>query len=446
MRTPAGASGVPQLSGLVLLLGSIIAIGPMSIDLYLPAFPGLITSLETTEPMVQLTLTACLVGLASGQAVIGPLSDAIGRRRPLLAGMALYALASVACALAPTVEILTAGRFIQGVAAAAGTVISQALVRDLVEGPYVARVLSRLLLVMGLAPILAPTLGGQLLLVTGWRGLFWLLAGFGVLMTVVVAVFVKETLPVERRHQGGVADALRSYRSLLRDRRYVGYAALSMLGFVAIFAYVSGSPFAYQEVHQLSPQLFGLMFGINSVGLVAASQLNARLVLTVSPFRILLHAVPFMALAAVALLITTATGWFGLAGLTVPLFVLISSVGLVLPNAGALALNRHPESAGAAAALVGTIQFVVGAFAGPLIGVMANGTAVPMAVVIAIGAFGAVAVAGLLVLGDRRRGPSVPAARHESADQNPLPVEPVPLPHQPDGENSTTRHEAGAAD
>ncbi len=438
---------MPRLSALVLLLGSIIAIGPMSIDLYLPAFPGLITSLETTEPMVQLTLTACLVGLASGQAVIGPLSDAIGRRRPLLAGMALYALASVACALAPNVEVLTAGRFVQGVAAAAGTVISQALVRDLVEGPYVARVLSRLMLVMGVAPILAPTIGGQLLLFTGWRGLFWLLAGFGVVMTAIAAVFVKETLPVERRHSGGVADALRSYRSLLRDRRYVAYAALSMLSFVAIFAYVSGSPFAYQEVYNLSPQTFGLMFGLNAVGLVAASQLNAKLVLTVSPFRILVHAIPVTALAALALLVTTATGWFGLLGLAVPLAVLVTSIGLVLPNAGALALNRHPESAGAAAALVGTIQFVVGAFAGPLIGVMANGTAVPMALVIALGAVSAAVVAGALVLGDRRRRPpSVPLARHENADANPLPVEPVPLPHQPEGDNSATRHEAGAAD
>ncbi|SFG33310.1 MFS transporter, DHA1 family, bicyclomycin/chloramphenicol resistance protein [Actinopolymorpha cephalotaxi] len=402
MRTSAGNAGVPRMPLLVLLLGSITAIGPMSIDLYLPAFPELARSLHTTEPLVQLTLTACLVGLAVGQALIGPLSDAIGRRRPLLVGMAGYAVASVLCALAPTVEALAAGRFLQGLAGSAGAVLAQALVRDLVDGPMVASILSRLLLVMGVAPVIAPTLGGQLLGLTGWRGLFWLLAAFGLVMTGVVAVFVRETLTAERRRTGGVVGTLRTYRMLVRDRRYVGYAGMSAFGFLAIFGYVSGSPFAYQVVHGVSPQTYGLLFGMNSVGLVAASQWNARLVLRVPPFQILRRALWLSVTAAVALVFTATTGAFGLAGLAVPLFALMTSIGLVLPNAGALALNRHPESAGTAAAMVGMTQFMVGAAAGPFIGSLGSHTAVPMAGVIAAGVLGVLAIALVLAPSEPR--------------------------------------------
>jgi MFS transporter, DHA1 family, multidrug resistance protein len=373
----------------------------MSIDLYLPAFPELTRELSTSESMVQLTLTACLVGLAVGQILIGPLSDAIGRRKPLLVGMSVYALASIVCAFAPTIEVLTAGRFLQGLAGSAGTVLSQALLRDLVEGPMVARVMSRLILVIGVAPVLAPTLGGQLMPHTGWRGLFWVLTGFGVVLVLVVTFFVRETLPAERRVRGGVRATVGTYRRILSDRLFLAYAAVSTLGFVMIFGYVSGSPFAYQEVHGVSPQAFGLLFGLNAVGMVIFSQLNARLVLRVPPQTILTRAVPISALAALTLLFTTATGAFGIAGLAVPLFVLMSSIGLVLPNAGASALNRHPESAGSAAAFVGMSQFVIGAFAGPLIGMAGTGTAVPMAGVITFGALGMVAIVLLI----RRRRP-----------------------------------------
>lgn len=398
----------PKIAPLVLLLGTITAIGPMSIDLYLPAFPELTRELTTTEPMVQLTLTACLVGLAVGQILVGPLSDAIGRRKPLLVGMSVYALASVVCAFAPTIEVLTLGRFLQGLAGSAGTVLSQALLRDLVEGPMVARVMSRLILVIGVAPVLAPTLGGQLLTLTGWRGLFWVLSGFGVVLTLVVTFFVRETLPAERRVRGGVRATVGTYRRILSDRLFLAYAAVCTLGFVMIFGYVSGSPFAYQEVHGVSPQAFGVLFGLNAVGMVIFSQLNARLVLRVPPQTILTRAVPVSALAALTLLFTTATGAFGIAGLAVPLFVLMSSIGLVLPNAGASALNQHPESAGSAAAFVGMSQFVIGAFAGPLIGIAGTGTAVPMAGVITFGALGMLAI--VLLIRRRRPVERVPVA------------------------------------
>jgi MFS transporter, DHA1 family, multidrug resistance protein len=431
VRTPVGPAGVSRLPLFVLLLGSITAIGPLSIDLYLPAFPTLATDLHTTQTMIQLTLTACLIGLATGQAFIGPLSDAVGRRRPLLAGMVGYTVASVGCALAPNIEALTAGRFLQGFAGSAGAVLAQALLRDLVEGPLVANVLSRLILVIGVAPVLAPTIGGQILGFGGWRGLFWVLAGFGVLMTFVVAAFVRETLPEERRQRGGIAETLRSYRRVVADRRYVGYAAMSAFGFLAVFGYVAGSPFAFQDVHGVSPQVFGLLFGVNGLGLVCASQLNARLVLRIPPFVILRRTLPVTALGGLALVFTTVTGAFGILGLAVPLFVVLSSLGLVLPNSGALALNRHPEAAGTAAALVGLTQFVVGAFAGPAIGAVGAGTAVPMAGVIAIGTLGLVVVAVLLAPGEprsRRRGHAAPAGdtdRSAAATRKLDPAEPA---------------------
>jgi DHA1 family bicyclomycin/chloramphenicol resistance-like MFS transporter len=388
----------------VLLLGSITAIGPLSIDLYLPAFPELTRALDTTEAMVQLTLTACLVGLASGQAFLGPLSDSVGRRRPLIAGMIGFTAASVLCALAPSIEVLLAGRFLQGFAGSAGMVLAQALVRDLVEGPMIARVLSRLMLVIGVAPVLAPSFGGQILGLTGWRGLFWALAGFGGIMTVVVVAFVRETLPGELRQRGGIVGTLRGYRRVASDRRYLGYGAISAFGFLAVFGYVSGSSFAYQEVYGVSPQAFGLLFGLNGIGLVCASQLNARLVLRVPPFVILRTVLPITAAGALAMLVTTATGAFGIIGLAAPLLVVMTSLGLVLPNSGALALNRHPESAGTAAALVGMTQFVVGGIAGPVIGLAGTANAVPMALVMMAGVAGMCVIATLLAPGEPRRG------------------------------------------
>lgn len=401
MPSSAGSTGPTpsRLPALILLLGSITAVGPLSIDLYLPAFPELARQLETSESAIQLSLTACLIGLALGQAVNGPLSDRIGRRLPLLVGMSGYTVASVLCAVAPSVTVLTGARFLQGVTGAAGIVVAQALVRDVVSGPQVARLLSRLMLVSGVAPILAPTLGGQLLRFTGWRGIFVVLAVFGAVMVVVIALFLRETLPAERRHAGGAGEVLSSYAAVLRDRRFVAYVLTCGLGFAVIFGYVSGSPFAYQEVHGLSPQQFGLLFGLNSVGFVLSSQLNARLVLRHEPIRLLRRGVPVTAAAAVLLVLTTTTGAFGVVGLAVPLFFVMSSLGLVIPNAAALALNRQPKRAGTAAALVGMSQSVVGAVAGPLVGIGGSDSAVAMGVVIAAGGFGAL---GLVVLVSRR--------------------------------------------
>ena len=389
---------------MVILLGSIIAVGPMSIDLYLPAFPQLTELLQTGARSVQLSLTAFLIGMAVGQIVIGPLSDAVGRRKPLVIGMIAYTLASLLCMISPTIEVLIASRLLQGLSGSVGAVMALALVRDMFDGPQLARMMSRLILVMGAAPVFAPMLGGWLLNLTGWRGLFGVLAGFGLVMTVVVAVFVSETLHTADRQHPGVRQTARSYRQVLADRRYLGYAAIQVSGFVLIFGYVSGSSFAYQEVHQVSEQVYGMLFGLNAVGQVIASQVNAWLVLRRDAASILRRTLPVTVLGAAALVLTTTTGFGGLSGLAVPMFVIMTTVGLILPNAGALALNRHPHNAGTAAAFVGMAQFAIGSLVGPVVSSFGTGSAAPMAIVIAVGVTSMVLLSVVVGASDRRRG------------------------------------------
>ncbi|MBB1246151.1 multidrug effflux MFS transporter, partial [Streptomyces durbertensis] len=364
--------------------------------LYLPALPALGGELGGAASQVQLTLTTCLLGLAVGQIVVGPMSDRFGRRRPLLVGMAGYVLASAACALAPTMASLTAFRLVQGLAGAAGIVIARAVVRDLFDGLAMARFFSTLMLVSGAAPVLAPVFGGQLLRVTDWRGIFLTLAAVGTLLALVAARWLPETLPADRRHGGGVREALRTMRGLLRDRVFTGYLLAGSLTFAALFAYVAASPFVVQEIYGASPQTFSLLFMVNSVGLVATGQLNGRLLVG----RVRLDAVIGAGLvvtgsAAVALLLMT-TGVFGEVGLTAVatgLFVLMSGMALVLPNASSQGLMRAGHAAGTASALIGTSQFLVGAVASPLVGVAGEHTAVPMAltqlcvIVLAAGCF-----------------------------------------------------------
>ncbi|TWJ23922.1 DHA1 family bicyclomycin/chloramphenicol resistance-like MFS transporter [Micromonospora endolithica] len=262
---------------LVLVLGAMIAIGPLTIDMYLPALPAITAGLETTETAVQLTLTGTLVGLALGQLLIGPLSDVLGRRLPLLGGLAAHVVASVLCVFAPDITVLGALRVLQGLGVAAATVVATAVVRDLFSGASFARIFSRLMLVMGLAPILAPTLGSGLLRWTEWRGVFAALAVLGALLIVVAAFGLPETLPVTRRRRGGVGATLRDYRGLLRDRAFVGLVLVAGLAMAALFAYVSGSSFVLQGQYGLDEQQFGLAFGAGAVGLIAATQFNVRL-------------------------------------------------------------------------------------------------------------------------------------------------------------------------
>ncbi|MFC5923516.1 multidrug effflux MFS transporter [Micromonospora vulcania] len=385
-----------QRAQLVLVLGALIAVGPLTIDMYLPALPAITTGLQTTETAVQLTLTGTLVGLALGQLLVGPLSDVLGRRLPLLAGLAVHVVASVLCVLAPSIAVLGALRVLQGLGVAAATVVATAVVRDLFSGAAFARIFSRLMLVMGLAPILAPTLGSGLLRWTEWRGVFAALAVLGALLIAVAAFRLPETLPVARRRRGGVGATLRDYRGLLNDRAFVGLVLVAGLAMAALFAYVSGSSFVLQKQYGLDEQQFGLAFGAGSVGLIGATQFNVRLLRRYTPQQILRGALIAGTVAGLLLVMFAATGIGGLGTLLASLWLVLAAAGLALPNAPALAMTRHSEAAGTAAALLGAVQFGVGALSAPLVGLLGTGS-VPMAIVIAGGMAAALAVMLLVV-------------------------------------------------
>ncbi|WP_223179234.1 multidrug effflux MFS transporter [Streptomyces griseicoloratus] len=367
-----------------LVLGGLTATPPLAMDMYLPSLPEVTRSLHAPAATVQLTLTACLAGMALGQLVVGPMSDKWGRRRPLLAGLAVYVVATALCAFAPTVELLVAFRLAQGLAGAAAIVIARAVVRDLYDGVAMARFFSTLMLISGVAPVVAPLIGGQILRVTDWRGVFVVLTVVGVLLGAVVWARLPETLPAAERHSGGVGDALRSMRALLADRAFSGYMLAGGFAFASLFAYISASPFVVQEIYGASPQTFSLLFGLNSIGLVVVGQINGKvLVGRVRLDRVLGIGLAVVIASAVALLVM-ALGVFGdvgLAPVAAALFVLMSAMGITLPNTQALALMRVKHSAGSASALLGTSSFLIGAVASPLVGVAGEDTAVPMAVV-----------------------------------------------------------------
>lgn len=367
----------------VVVLGALSAFGPLSIDLYLPGLPELSDDLGAAAWEGQLTLTSCLAGLALGQLLAGPLSDRLGRRRPLLTGLVGYVVASIACAAAPSVYALVALRLVQGLAGAAGIVIARAVVRDLRTGAAAARLFSLLLLVTGLAPTLAPILGGQLLRITSWRGLFVTLAAIVLVLLVATAGWLPETLPQERRDTSGWLQTMRTFADLVRDRVFLGYALVPGIAFGEMFAYISGSPFVLENVYGVSQQLFGVIFAVNALGLVACAQLNAVLVGRHSLERLLAGGLGLGAAASVVLLAVILIGGIGLWGVLPCLFAIVAALGFVLPNASALALTDYPHVAGSASALLGVLQFLVGAATAPLVGIAGAHSAVPMGVVAA---------------------------------------------------------------
>jgi DHA1 family bicyclomycin/chloramphenicol resistance-like MFS transporter len=369
---------------LVVILGALTALAPLTIDIYLPALPSITRDLRTTAAAVGLTLTGTLIGFALGQLLVGPISDSFGRRRPMLIGAGLHIVASILCAIAPNVVALSAFRVLQGVAAAGAAVVALAVVRDVAHGRAFVVLMSRLLLVMGAAPVLAPTLGSQVLRWTEWRGVFVTLAGLSALLLVLAAVGLPETLPPARRLRGGLGGSARAYGVLLRDRTFVGLALVAGLTMSAVFGYVGGSPFVLQEQYGLSVQQFGLVFGAGSISLIAGTQLNPRLVARWTSARVLGAALTVGTAAAGGLVVAAGTGFGGLLGLLAPLWVVLGSVGVALPNSPALALNRHGDTAGTAAALLGASQFGVAGLVGPVYGVLGVG-AVSMAAVIAGG-------------------------------------------------------------
>jgi len=389
---------------LVLVLGALTALGPLAIDMYLPALPSLSADLNASESAVQATITGMLVGLGVGQLVIGPLSDAIGRRRPLIVGVAVHIVSSLLCAIAPNVAMLTGARILQGVAGAAISVVSMAIVRDLFSGMAAALLLSRLMLVMGIAPILAPSLGGAVLAATTWRGIFVVLAVAAFLLVWVAVFGLRETLPVERRRTAQPRQVLRTYGTLLRDREFMALVLIGGLVFASLFAYISGSSFVLQNVYGLSTATFAIVFGANAFGLVLATQANPWLVRRLGPRRVLQGALVMGSVAAIVMLVAAAVDFGGLPMVVGPLWFIIAACGFSFPNTPALALTRHGEAAGTAAALLGSAQFLIGGITAPLVGAFGDGSALPMAAVMAVTATIAATLALTAV-----RGSTVPS-------------------------------------
>jgi MFS transporter, DHA1 family, multidrug resistance protein len=369
--------------GFTLVLGALTALGPMSIDMYLPALPMLADSFGARASGVQFTLSAFFLGFGAGQLVYGPLSDRWGRKPPLLAGIGLYVCASLLCALSARVTQLVTFRLLQGVGACAGPLIARAVIRDVYDHDRRASMLSLMVLIMGGAPLLAPLLGGQLLLAFGWRSIFATQSGFGVACFLGAWLRLAETLEDAKRSRADLPAMIQRYGSLLRDRVYLGYTVSSGAAFAGMFAYFAGSPFVFIRLYKVPPQDYGFLFALNVIGLMICAAANSRLVLRYGSDRMLHHGVAVVAAAGGALLLAAETGWGGLLGLVVPLVAYIASISFIGANAMAGALSGSRQIAGTAAALAGTIQFGLGALSGAVVGALYDGTAVPMAAVIA---------------------------------------------------------------
>ncbi len=372
---------IPRLR-LILILGALSAFGPLATDMYLPAFPALARAFSTDAAAVQGTLATYFVGLGLGQAIWGPISDRYGRKPSMLFGLALFVAASIACALATSIESLWIFRFVQALGGSVGMVLGRAAVRDVYKGADAAHFYSRLLLVLGMAPVLAPFLGGQILAFLGWRSIFWALGSFGVACFLAVWLQLPETLPSARRASGGLGAVLKDYGKLLRDRHFLGFTLPSNFAFAGMFAYIAGSPFVFIELFGIAPQHFGLLFGFNAIGIVLVSQLNAHLVHRFGPALLLRVSLVVYFAAGLALLVAALTQ-AGLVAIAAPLFFAVAMMGVVPPNSMALALEPHPRAAGSVSALSGAMQFSVGAPIVALLGVLHDGSALPMAWIVA---------------------------------------------------------------
>ena len=389
----------------IVLLGLLDAFGPLGIDMYLPGFPAIGRALSASPGAMQWTLSAFLAGLAVGQLICGPISDRVGRRRPLLVGSALFAVACATCAFARSFEAFLLARFVMGLAGATGMVVARAIVRDSFEESESSRVYSMLMLVIGVAPVLAPTMGGWLISLGGWGLIFWALGAFALTCGLAVAIDLPETLPADRRVSDPIGSVFGRYAAIAVDRMFLAQAAPVGLALAIILAYVASAPSLFLETFALSPQAFSRIFAVNAIGLIGSAQLNRWLVRRYPTRAILRVALLANAAISLSLPILAWTGLGGVVGFTIAIFLCLSTLGIVLPNATAAAMAPFAEQAGTASALLGASQFALGAFAGWVVGVFHDGTPLPMA--LTIGACGAISLA-ITLAADRRPG-HVPA-------------------------------------
>lgn len=399
------AEAVPvSRTRMIVVLGALIALGPLTLDLYLPALPRITDELSVTSSITQLTLTGTLAGLALGQLIVGPLSDSLGRRKPLIAGIVLHMLASVVCLAAPNIAVLGIGRVLQGVGASAAMVVAFAVVGDLFDDSAAATVFSRLMLVLGVAPVIAPSLGAAVLLHASWHWVFAVLVALAGGLLVVAAVALPETLPVSHRRPLRLRTVVSTYVELLQDARFVILVLVAALAMSGLFAYISGASFVLQGSYGLDQQVFAIVFGAGAVSFITASQVNVVLLKRFSPQNIVVRALVAAVVVGAAFVGLALAQVGGLLGFVVPVWLILATMGLVIPNAPALALSRHHEAAGTAAALLGAAQFGIGAAVAPVVGVLGNDELALAAVMTA-----GVVVALLALVTVIRRTEAVPA-------------------------------------
>ncbi len=366
---------------IVLILGSLTSFGPLSMDMYLPALPVVTTDLQTTTSLTQLSLTACLLGLASGQLVFGPLSDILGRRKPLVFTLSIYAIVSFLCALSSTISGFIILRFIQGLTGAAGIVIARASARDLYSGKELTKFIALLALVNGAAPILAPIAGGVILKFTTWNAVFLILGMIGCLMFLGVFFFLPETLPQEKRSEGKILAVVKTFSHLLKDQTFVGISFSQAFIMTSMFAYIAGSPFILQNIYGLTAQQFSFLFALNGIGIILAAQITGRLASTISETKLLFGGITMSFIGACFLLIVI---WYELpiVAMTIALFLIVSSVGIVSTTCFSLGMQSQGHVAGSASAFLGLLPFIGGAIVSPLVGILGDQTALPMGIIV----------------------------------------------------------------
>jgi DHA1 family bicyclomycin/chloramphenicol resistance-like MFS transporter len=390
--SPFGAFSPRRRALIILIFGGLWTLGSFATDLFLPAMPAAADALGASESAVALSVTTFLIGLGLGQLIAGPVSDGRGRRPTLLAGLVVFTAAAVVCTAAPSVEVLIAMRFVQGLAAAFGLAIPNAMVTDYARGREAARLFSWIVIIGGVAPLVAALAGAQMLRLLGWRGPFVALTAISVVALTAVALWLPESLPRERRSIGGLRTALRTMGRLTGDGCFVGYTLTGALIYMAFFAYLGGSSFVFQHQYGVSPTTYSVLFAVNALGMLAAGQANHRLLARFSPRDLLAAALAAFAIAGVAVLVSALTGAGGLWGLAVPFFVIVAGMGVILPDLTALALSLHPEVAGTASAYFGGLRLGLGALAMPLIALSGTVTATSMGTMIAASALAALAL------------------------------------------------------
>lgn len=422
---------------LLVALGAMSAFGPVTTDIYLPSLPQAAAALNTTPTGIQSSLTVCLLGVAAGQLIAGPLSDSRGRRGPLLAAMAIFTLSSALCSTAANIATLDLFRLLQGGAGGAGIAICFAIVRDLCAGSAAARAYSILLAVSLVALIVAPTIGGQLLQITDWHGVFLTLTGLGLILLCCAYNWIPETLPIARRATGELATTMAALRQVTTDPGFTGYALTGGFSFAALFAYISAAPFIFEGPYHMSPQLFAALMALNGTGIVLANIVNARLLRRFSPLTMLDLGLAGVAVGATGVLLVLATTPHHLYTLLTPLFLMVASYGLTRPNSAALALDRHPDAAGSAAAIFGLILFAVGAIAAPATGLHQHNT-------ISLGA--TVTTAAALAILARIMTWRTHHKPHHPPPQQPKTHQPTTNPHNPTTHHSNSPAHAPAID